>query len=355
MPFTNEEAFDMLAVYFECLQNATIAEREYAFRYPARRHHSRNVFKRLAKRLKETGHVQPIAAPNRDRRARNAVNIINVLAYTTADPHLSIRDLVRDLGLSYSSIQRILKDHKWHPYHVILHQELKPADFDHRLDFCYWLLGMVNENRNFLSQILWTDEATFSSSGKVNTHNMHYWSETNPHWLREVQFQNRWSVNVWCGILGGRIIGPYIFDQHLNGATYLQFLEDELPILLEDIPLEDRMNMWFQQDGCPAHYARNVQNFLNRQFPDKWIGRNSIFPWPARSPDLTVLDFYLWGKLKDIVYKDRPTTPDDMKDRIREAIRNISVAEIEVSVLSTTERLNLCVANNGGQFEHLKR
>lgn len=70
---------------------------------------------------------------------------------------------------------------------------------------------------------------------------------------------------------------------------------------------------------------------------------------------LTVLDFYLWGRLKDLVYENRLTTADDMKDRIREAIRNISAAEIEVSVLSTTERLTLCVANNGGHFEHQKR
>lgn len=175
----------MLAVYFECLHTAAIAEREYAFRYPARRHQSRNVFNRLAKRLKETGHVQPFATPNRVRRTRNGVNIINVLAYITADPHLSIRDLVRDLGLTYSSIQRILRDNKLHPYHVNLHQELKPADLDHRLDFCHWLLGMVNETRNFLSQILWSDEATFCSSGKVNIHNMHFWSETNP-WLEEL-------------------------------------------------------------------------------------------------------------------------------------------------------------------------
>lgn len=203
----------------------------------------------------------------------------------------------------------------------------------------------------FLLKILWTDEASFSSSGRVNIHNMHYWSETNPHWLREVQIQNRWSVNVWCGILGGRIIGPYFFEQPVNGVTYLQFLDNELPLLLEDIVLEDRRNMWLQQDGCPAHYSRNVQDFLNMHFPGKWIGRNSIFPWPARSPDLTVMDFYLWGRLKDIVYKDRPTTPNNMKDRIREAIRNISAAELESSVLSTAERLSLCIANNGGHFE----
>lgn len=47
------------------------------------------------------------------------------------------------------------------------------------------------------------------------------------------------------------------------------------------------------------------------EFPNKWIGRGRIFQWPARSPDLTVLDFYLWGRIKDFLYKTRPTTENN--------------------------------------------
>lgn len=352
--FSNEEAYDMLAVYFESLQNAVIAEREYALRYPERRRHSRKVFKRLANRLRETGNVQPVSLKNRVRRSRNEENVINVLAYVKADPHLSIREIARDLGLNYSLVHRILKEQKLHPYHLVLHQELKETDFDRRLNHCNWLKEMVNDNPDFLNKILWTDEATFTSSGKVNLHNSHYWSETNPHWQREVNYQNRWTVNVWCGILNGKIIGPFFFEGTLTGEKYLEFLTDNLPILLEDVPIQNRLNMWYQQDGCPAHFAAAVQRYLNIAFPSRWIGRGSIFPWPARSPDLTVLDFYLWGRIKDLVFKTRPITRDDIKERIREAVRSISVAEIETSVNSTTERLKLCIANDGKHFEYLK-
>lgn len=141
---------------------------------------------------------------------------------------------------------------------------------------------MLREDHQLLLNILWTNEATFSSDSAVNLHNMHYWSRTNPHWMQEVHHQGRWSVNVWCGILGGRIIGPFIFENRLNGATYLTFLRDELPILLEDVPLAIRRNMFFQHDGCPAHFSVNVQEFLNLTFPNRWIGRGSLFPWPAR-------------------------------------------------------------------------
>jgi len=155
-------------------------------------------------------------------------------------------------------------------------------DFDKRLDYCHWLLNMVAEDPRLLSKILWTDEATFKSDGQVNLHNMHYWARNNPRWMREVQHQGRWSINVWCGILGGIIIGPFIFDQPLTGEIYLNFLTNHLPVLLENVPLETRRNMFFQHDGCPAHFSVMVRQFLDRTFPNRWIGRGSLFPWPPR-------------------------------------------------------------------------
>lgn len=353
MPYSNAEAYDMIAVYFQCFENAVIASREYALRYPDRRHHSRNVFVRLARRLRETGRVQPIPVPVRLRRIRDQNNTINVLAYIAANPHVSVRVISRDLGISRCTVHRILRNHRLYPYHVVLHQALMDRDFDRRLEHCHWLLNMVEENPHFLSRILWTDEATFTSSGGVNLHNMHYWSENNPHWMRQVDHQNRWSVNVWCGIVEGRIIGPFVFDGNLNGERYLQFLRHDLPPLLDDVSLETRLNLWYQHDGCPAHFSANVRDYLDNQFPNRWIGRGSLFPWPARSPDLTCLDFYLWGRIKDLVFQTRPTTRENMIARIQEAINSIDFAEIEAAVSSTRQRLNLCIQNDGRHFEHL--
>jgi hypothetical protein len=238
---------------------------------------------------------------------------------------------------------------------VVLHQALTEMDFDRRLDYCHWFLGMDNENPQFVSNILWTDEATFSSDGGVNCHNMHYWSAENPHWMQQVQHQGRWSVNVWCGIIGGTIIGPYFFDETLTGNVFLQFLRNRLPILLQDVNLELRRNMFLQLDGCPAHYAINVREYLNAEYTDRWIGRGSLFPWPARSPDLTVLDFYLWGRVKDLVFQSRPTTRENMILRIRNAIHGLPRAEIENAVFSTREIVERCLEQDGRHFEHLGR
>lgn len=86
MPFTNAEAYDMLRIYFQCFENAVIASRQYGMQFPERRHFSREVFSRLARRLRETGNVQPIQAPVRVRTTRTEENIINVLATCNTIP-----------------------------------------------------------------------------------------------------------------------------------------------------------------------------------------------------------------------------------------------------------------------------
>jgi len=52
------------------------------------------------------------------------------------------------------------------------------------------------------------------------------------------------------------------------------------------------------QDGAPPHFSCFVTDVLNEIFPDTWIRRGVPIPWPPRSPDLSPLDFFLWGTLR---------------------------------------------------------
>jgi hypothetical protein len=45
----------------------------------------------------------------------------------------------------------------------------------------------------------------------------------------------------------------------LTGAVYANFLNMKLAHLLENIPLIFLVNQWFQYDGAPPHFSRNVQ------------------------------------------------------------------------------------------------
>jgi len=79
----------------------------------------------------------------------------------------------------------------------------------------------------------------------------------------------------------------------IDGNIYNNFLTNNLPELLEDIPLNIRQRLIFQQDGAPPHNARCVRRTLNEKFSRRWIGRGGPLSWPARSPDLTPLDYFL--------------------------------------------------------------
>ena len=63
--------------------------------------------------------------------------------------------------------------------------------------------------------------------------------------------------------------------------------------------------MWFQQDGTPPHYSIAAQNWLNDNFPNRWIGRLCSIKYPPCSPNLTPPDFFFWGMLKDSVYSKK--------------------------------------------------
>ncbi|XP_076392768.1 uncharacterized protein LOC105662516 [Megachile rotundata] len=197
-------------------------------------------------------------------------------------------------------------------------QELTANDCYQCLQFCNWALS---QRDYFFNEVMFTDEATFTKNGSVNSRNMHYWSTENPHWFRQMDNQHRGSVNVWMGVLGDKLIGPYFIEGSLIRPKYAHFLPNSLWTFLDDLPLHTRQIMWIQQDGCPAHYSRIARDTLNRMFPNRWIGRGGPIYFLARSLDLTPLDFFLWGYLKNKVYTEPPTTMANMRDRIISVIK----------------------------------
>lgn len=187
-----------------------------------------------------------------------------------------------------------------------------------------------------------------------NRHNTIVYCKENPHLNREKRNQNHFGINVWCGIFCGKIIGPFFYESNLNAANYLNLLRHELEEYLEDLPLSIRMNLkYFQQDGAPAHNARVVRQYLT-EFYDNVIGNNMEIDWPARSPDLTPLDFFLWGDLKNKIYGTNPESLEDLKARIQSAIIDIDTRTINKVLRSVRKRCLLCIQQNGGHFEHIK-
>ena len=80
----------------------------------------------------------------------------------------------------------------------------------------------------------------------------------------------------------------------------------------------------FQQDGAPPHWGSYVRRFLDATFPNRWIGRDGPTPWPPRSPDITPLDFLLWGFVKDKVFSTPIPDTTNLNARITDAFAAIT-------------------------------
>ncbi|KAJ8949642.1 hypothetical protein NQ318_010058 [Aromia moschata] len=153
-------------------------------------------------------------------------------------------------------------------------------------------------NSSVNKKILFTDESCFIRRGITNLHNQHVFADENPHAIRAKSF---------------------------NANLDTLFFAD----LFDDLPLNLRNQMYFMHDGAPPHFARIVREYLNEQFPGRWIGRGNDAPisWPLRSPDLNPCDFFIWGDLKQKVYSVSIENEEQLWNRIQNAVQELQNEE----------------------------
>jgi len=77
--------------------------------------------------------------------------------------------------------------------------------------------------------------------------------------------------------------------------------------------------------------------------------------WPARSPDLTVPDFFLWVFLKDCVFRRRIMTIQELKQAIFDEVAAI-VEDIRRRVYGNFQTcLQQCSDVNGGHLPDVRK
>lgn len=338
----------MIRAYFLCGENARAAVRMYRELYPnARQPNVRTVVNAYQRLLDHGSYRAPAHSQGRGRPAYSQDLYDDVVDYFEEDPRRSTNDAARHFNISQSCAWKIISSYGYHPYHYRKGQELTTVDYEQRMTLCRWILDNTEAN------ILFSDECMFTRVGLFNQHNEHWWSIRNPMLTRENSFQHRFSINVWAGILNDNIVGPYFIEGRLTGETYLALLRNMVSEMLEEIPLANLRDVWFQQDGAPPHYHSAVREYLNEQFGSRWIGRGGPVAWPPRSPDLTPLDFFLWSEIKRRVYVSEPTSVEQLKQRILDAFDEVkSKRDILLSLKNNLiKRARVCIENGGGHFE----
>jgi transposase len=350
--FTTKERFELVTAFIKGMSSREISQ-NFAAAYPDRPIPSKTIIIKWYNAFRITGCLN--LGHKKRKRNSNVVTedlTMNLCLAVEEEDTTTLSNLAEEFHASRSSCFKALKIEKFKSYRIKNVQKLLPRDYFPRMEFCEFWMEKINEDRNILNKILFSDESSFTLNGKINKQNRRVWARENPYRRQEKHTQYRQKVNVWVGIIGNNLVGPFFIDGNLNQQKYLDLLQMEVGPQLD--ALRGSGEIIFQHDGAPAHSAANVREFLNDTFPDSWIGQHGPFSWTARSPDLTPLDFFLWGHLGTQVYdliRGQPETVEELRGRITDACNSITVRQLQNTRRNFQDRLGHCLAVEGKQFE----
>lgn len=282
-------------------------------------------------------------------------NVEIVEKFMAENPTTSTRRASQVLEISRSSLQRIIKSKlKLFPYKIQIFQELSDFDMERRLEFSKQMIDKILSSSIKTKRIWFSDEAHFWLTGHVNKQNHRFWAKENPR-VFETTTMKPQRITVWCAISEEGIVGPVFINQNVNGELYLRMLRREFMPVAQGLNAVERF--WFMQDGALPHRTSKVFEYLDEHFSGRVIGLGypskyaGGLDWPPYSPDLNPCDFFLWGYLKDKVYRDNPTTIEDLKTAISREIATIDQDTLKNVIRGFESRLHAVIEVEGAHIE----
>jgi hypothetical protein len=199
-------------------------------------------------------------------------------------------------------------------------------------------------------KVVFSDEATFHLPGNFNQHNLRIWGSNNSN---EVIAHTRDSpkLNMCLTLSKQNVFEPFFFVECTATAiVYLDMLYEFHMSILEE---EGANDMLFQQDRAPPLFHREVTDFLNCRFPEKWIGSGGPI---THLICLTLLPliFSFGGYIKDAVnMPPLATTLLELTRRIRDTVATVTLDLLNNMWTVIEYRYDICWATHGALIENL--
>ena len=333
------------------------AQRQFRAFFGARETPDRRTIIRLAESFIAQGSVEERGRAGRARTALTPEKINEIADRVKEKPSISVRRLASESKISYSSTRRILKKKlKLRAYKMPVIQLISPEARKKRMAFARWFTDRCADDFRFLHNLWWSDEAHFYLHGSTNRQNVRVWSDKPPKEAVEAPLHSP-KVTVWCAMGAQGAIGPiFVENERGEAITVTQEKYQEVLVIFER-ELKGRCgprqmeNQWLQQDGAPPHTARSSLEWLGEHFPGRVVGKGADVTWPPSSPDLTPLDFYLWGFVKEKVAQSSPKTVEELKRAIETVVHQIPADTCRRVAEEAKRRAERCISKNGGQVE----
>lgn len=290
----------------------------------------------------------------RERRSlsKDDKTLMGIVSSLYQHPGSSLRIAASENDLSYTTTEKLARRTLgMYPYRLLRVHALTDYDKLVRVDACQRLLQLMNDD----NLIVYSDEAIFRTDGFVNRWDCRLWDYFRPDDFVVETSQGSKHTIVWAGMTRDHLFGPYFFPETVTGDSYRAILSEFF--LVDLLNCVGSLNhVWFQQDGASPHTSGDTCAFLRQCFDERVVSKNFAYEWPPRSPDLSPCDFFLWGTVKDMVYKHgRLSTVSELQDHIIAAfnvMRQQRIHHVRNAVMSVSNRFELCVARQGNQLQH---
>lgn len=130
---------------------------------------------------------------------------------------------------------------------------------------------------------IFNDEAAYSRDCIFNLSNQRVWSDNILWWTTIHKYQQTFSANIWTGIVGDYVVGPYILPDNLIGAIPHLLGTSASPFVVGYLANYPERHVVY---ATPAHFFSMIRHLYNTTFPGRWIGHDKLLVWLPRSLDL---------------------------------------------------------------------
>lgn len=339
-----QEKIYLIITYYTVNRNIVLLKQMFRNKFSETRIEN-IVITRLVNLFEATGSVLRVP---RTRNRQPSLHQPAIESHFVQNPGSSIRKAATLLNVSSTTVHNILrKNLKYKPYKTQTRQLLSVNAKIKRFQFAN------NFDISILNQIWFSDESYFYLHPKASK-NIVIWSKNKPldNFVEKPAHSSK--MLVWMAISHHGVFWREI-EGHMNTDTYINLLKNEFFPYLKTRNLID--TCYFMQDGAPCHTSKISLQFINEHFKNRVISTgypqkyNMGIEWPPYSPDLTPLDFCIWGTVKARIAKHKPLTLIELNNALRIEVSLFTQEFITNAIGSLIPRLQSLRNANGGHIE----
>ncbi|UYV69740.1 IKK1 [Cordylochernes scorpioides] len=176
--------------------------------------------------------------------------------------------------------------------------------------------------------------------------------------IRKICYIKRGNQVPVVGVMTGRGVLPLIkvpSKVKVNSEFYIECVLKPVIEQLKDLYPGEMDKVFLHHDKASSHTSNKTQQFLQEMKDTLGLNfiRNSDIP--VKSPDVSPLDFYGFGMLKQRLFNRRPKTEAGLWKAAQEEWSNVSLSKVKEVFAAWKVRCREIAKKKGKHIEHMKK